>query len=1371
MSKFFATIFILFFNFQVIASQHLDVKFKNLNNRQGLSYNGVTTIFQDRDGYMWFGTHYGLNRYDGLNIKTYFSGNSKNTLSENTINSIVQDAAGNLWIATEVGISVFNPLTETFYNLNIYAKKNSVFSHNIKSIKVIDGQILFSCQKGLYKFNPGNGLFTDKIAQAICMKINKYKINSTINLESAKIYKKDKNDSFWLSTKNTIIVGKIINNQLVIIDTISIANPNKVEITAFFEDHFSNLWVGTENDGLYLLKEVKGKFSSIKIYPNNNTNKVFSRITEIIHDNLNNLIVASRSDGAITIPKKELVQKKFITINKIDLESQKIRSIYLSRDNTLWIGTLGNGVYFQNDSGLKFKNYHIKDESNNSIINNTRSITKDYYNRLWTGTLFEGLFIYGSNNQNLQTTLLSGKSIFALSKIDKNHMMVGSSDGLYIVTYDEANFAIKKLILNIKTKTVVFSIAKVKNQYWIGTDNGLLSFKLSPTFQIADQNSYKNGVLFPSNAITTIRVVKYDSKHNYLWIGSQTNGLIKVELNNDFSIKKVFSINSYMDNSEISNYICDIFIDIKDNYWIGTRNGLIHLQLTKNGAVSEIKNYTDKNGFPSNLIQSIEADINGNLWIGTHKGLIKFNKKSFDITSYDINDGVQDYEFSEHSSYSDTNNVFYFGGINGVSQFSTNHINYVKTSEAVYIKDVFSNGININKNRTNNKDNQLILSHFDNNIKINYISPNFTNPKNIKYKYILEGKDKEWISATPNIHTAEYLNLPNGDYKFKVKSSNEDGTWKTDYTTLNIKIKPSFWLTFPAVLIYLILLSLLVFLISTITKKQVDRKNKEILEKQYNDQMEKINTSKLEFFINISHEIRTPLTLILCSIEKLVSNFNLTPKQQKETLTIDRNVNRILELTNELLSIRKMETGNYQLKVQQSDIIQFIRNIKIAFKGLAKQKGIKISIVSDETELLMWFDRNALEKIIFNLISNGIKYSNEGGTIQIHIKTSINKNFITLNFIDNGIGIDSKHISQIFNRFYHHGGNIDRYVNGYGIGLSLTKSLVELHKGTILVKSELNKGSIFTLTLPLKEDLFTTEEKIDRAIWDDNLFSTIDSTPFDKKEIGADNIEFEDKINEEDDRPIILYVDDNVELLENMADYFSEFYKVYTAGNGEEGVKMANSISPDIIISDIVMPIMDGFELCTILKNDINTSHIPIILLTAKGDIDSQFHGIQSGADYFIPKPFNIKLLSITIKNLIDSRNKLKELFVNNKYENIEDITTNSKDKEFIEKLLKYVNENIEEESLNINNIADVFAMSRSTFFRKIKAITGTTGKEFIDSVRLKKATKLLTNSDLNISEIAYAIGHSNPQYFSKWFKSHYKISPSEYILKYKKQS
>ena len=532
--------------------------------------------------------------------------------------------------------------------------------------------------------------------------------------------------------------------------------------------------------------------------------------------------------------------------------------------------------------------------------------------------------------------------------------------------------------------------------------------------------------------------------------------------------------------------------------------------------------------------------------------------------------------------------------------------------------------------------------------------------------------------------------------------------------------------------------------------------------------MEKINESKLEFFINISHEIRTPLTLILCSIEKLISNFKLNPKQEKEALTIDKNVNNLLELTNELLAIHKMETGNYQLKVQKSDMNLFIKNIKIIFKSLAKSKGIKISIDSFKPELFIWFDKNALEKIMYNLVSNAIKHTNNGGKIVIRVFPSSDEGLLIIEVIDNGSGIDPNYISKIFNRFYHHGGNMDRYVNGFGIGLSLTKSMIELHKGIISVSSELNKGTTFTLNLPMDENAYSDEEKSDRILWDNDIPRTLSFTDFDesKEVVTTQLIDNDVEYNEE--KPTILFVDDNIDLIENMADYFTDNYNVYTAENGQIGIEMANKLQPDIIISDLVMPIMNGLELCKTLKNDIKTSHIPIILLTAQGDMNTQFEGVNSGADYFVPKPFNIKILNLTIKNLIESRNRVKNLFLNNKYENAGDITTNSKDKEFIEKLLKYVNDNIEVDNLNIINISNEFSMSRSTFFRKVKIITGTTGKEFIDSVRVKKATKLLIESDLNISEIAYAIGHSNPQYFSKWFKSHCKMSPSEYILKNK---
>ncbi|WP_396187337.1 two-component regulator propeller domain-containing protein [Flavobacterium sp.] len=1360
----------LFFTTPVFYAQEYWDNYKKIDNNQGLSLNGITTIFQDKAGYMWFGTQYGLNRYDGMNIKNYYSGNSFNELSDNIIVSILQDLSGNIWIATEQGVTVFNPVTEKFYNLKKYNSKNSVFSQNILSIKLIDGKIMLTTSKGLWSINPGTNLFTDENIELIFKNNVHYKINNSINIESIKIGLKDKNENYWLTTKNQVIIAKINNNQLVVKDKIRIDDIVNVTITSFFQDNFSNTWIGTQNNGLYHLKENKGTYLSSKIYPKKNTTTSFSRISNIIQDRDNNLIVTSRGNGAILLPKELLKTNNFTnsTIKPIDLQSQKIKSIYLSRDKTLWVGSIGNGVFYQNNSGLKFTNYQIKDKINNSIVNNTRSIVKDSFGNLWMGTLFEGIYIYDTMNQKVVKNLFNGKSVFTLSKIDNNHILAGTSDGLYLVTFDKNNFSTKKLNTDHKIDAIIFSITHAKNQYWVGTDNNLISFTLTNDFEIANIVNYKNKIINPTNSLSFIRVVKYDPKHNTLWIGSQTMGLIMAKLNSDFTIKAFYNINNYSNKLEKNEYIGDISIGNKNNCWIGTRKGLIEIKLSKNGSISEIKKFTVSNGLPSNLIQSLQSDNQGDLWIGTNRGLVKLNH-SYSVNNYDKNDGIQDNEFSEHSSYSDADGFLYFGGIRGVSKFAPKQIKYSNYTEPVNLKDIIVNGINANNRRPFNDSIPLSLSHQERNIKINFLSPNYANPKNCKYSYILEGYDKEWNFTTSNVYFAGYKNLPTGNYTFKIKASNEDGTWNANYTSLNIEIRPSFWTSFTAIILYLIILYVLIYLISTITKKRLEKKNKEQLEKQYHEQMEKINESKLEFFINISHEIRTPLTLILCSIEKLISNFKLNPKQEKEALTIDKNVNNLLELTNELLAIHKMETGNYQLKVQKNDIILFLKNIKIAFKVLAKSKEIKISIDAYQPEVLIWFDRNALGKIIYNLVSNAIKHTNEGGRIIIKISTSSNNRFLVIDVIDNGDGIDANFLSKIFNRFYHHGGNMDRYVSGFGIGLSLTKSLIELHKGSISVSSELHKGSIFSLNLPLDENIYSSEEKSDTTLWNNDLPKVLTATNFDETNETGNTKLVDGNIEFNAEKPTILYVDDNIELLKNMADYFSDSYNIYTAENGEIGVEMANKLQPDVIISDIVMPKMNGLELCVTIKNDINTSHIPVILLTAQGDLDSQFKGVQSGADYFVPKPFNIKLLNLTIKNLIESRNKFKNLFLTNKYEDAGDITTNSKDKEFIEKLLKYVNDHIEDDNLNIINIADEFSMSRSTFFRKVKVITGTTGKEFIDSVRLKKATSLLIESDLNISEIAYAIGHSNPQYFSKWFKSHCKMSPSEYILKNKK--
>ncbi len=1351
----------------------IKVNFKKIDNKKGLSQNGVLAIFQDKEGYMWFGTHYGLNRYDGFSFKTYYRGESYNDLCGNTIQSVLQDSTGNIWVATIEGVSVFNPVTEKFFNLNKYSKGECVFKQTILSMKLIENNIVLSSSDGIWKFNPGKDLFTDTIAKNICKTIGNNKLQTNLKLEALKVYQKDKQENYLLIANNHIVISKIVNDKLLVIDEIALDLKIEMELTVLYKDSFSNFWVGTADDGLYKIKENQGKYSTVKVYPKK-TNSSFSRITDIIQDDKNRLWVTSKSDGVVVIPEENLKKNIFTPIisSELQIPSKRIRSIYKSRDNTLWLGSLGSGIFYYNPSGIKFNNYQFSNQLNNesysSLNNYSRSISKDSYNRLWFGTLFEGLFIYDTQKKLFIKYLLNNFSIFSLCEIDNNHYLAGTSDGLYVVAYDKYNISSTKVNLGNQVQGVVFSICKKINKYWIGTSNKLLSFSLTDDYKVRSVIAYNDTLLINNKSQNTIRCVKYDNKQNSIWVGTEMNGLIKAELNAKDEVIKFVSINQKYKGVSISKYISDIYLDSNSNYWVGSRNGLIHFQINSSGGFSPIEIYTTNKGLPSNMIQSIQGDKNKNLWLGTNRGLVKFNKYSHDIVSYDINDGIQDYEFAEHASYADSNGILYFGGINGVSEFSPENMGYNNIVEPVLIQNIFINGINANDKRELNKSKKILLPHSGNNLKFSFIAINYVNPSKCKYAYMLEGYDKDWIYSSSESRIAEYANLPKGNYVFKVKASNQDGAWSSLHTSLAFEIQPSFWQTLPAILLYSVILLGIIFLVSSITKKRVQKKHADLLDKEYRDKIEKVNQAKIQFFINISHEIRTPLTLIMCSIERLIGHFKTNTEQEREVASIDKNVSHLLNLTNELLEIQKIESGNYQINVIKNDIIEFLKNIVTTFEPLADQKKIKLVFTTSQLELFIWHDANALVKAVNNLISNAIKYTKPGGSINVSINATKNKDFLEIDFIDNGIGIEKDNLEKIFDRFYRLEDYAGSNEKGFGVGLSLTKTLVEMHKGSISISSEPGKGSIFTISLPMRDDAYSIEDKAEKFFWNSGYTSVLskrENNLTDKNiKIPNSDIEYLDPT-----KSTILYIDDNRELLDKISHYLSEKYNVLVAPNGKIGIEMAIQFQPDVIISDIIMPIMDGFELCQELKKNVSTSHIPIILLTAKGDSDSQFKGIEIGADHFFPKPFNINVLDFSIKNLIDSREKLRQLFINNPYHNTREVTTNSRDAEFLEKLLKYVDDHIDEPDLNINFLAQTFSMSRSTFFRKIKAITGTTGKDFVDSIRLKKAAHLLISSDMNISEVAYTIGHSNPQYFSKWFKSYYKVSPSEYILKHKK--
>ena len=1343
--------------------------FKQIDNDLGLSQNGVLTIFQDKKGCMWFGTRYGLNRYDGFDITTFYADDAKKHLSGNSIQSMLEDDYHNIWIATNEGITLYNTLQQCFYNISYY-QSNKIFAQIPLSMKYFNKKILLSYNEGIWEITPPKGIITEEDLFSLTYK----RIIVPNDCNQLTIHNVDNNNNLILTTQdNSIVLASISDGILHVVEKISLDCPN-VEITKLYIDKQYNIWLGTSSHGLFLIKRSKDQRSSEGLYTSKiiNIEHSFLRITDIIQDNNNNIWVTSRSHGVIIIPSSSIYANQITSykLNGVGLSTRKIKCILQSRDNTIWLGTLGSGVFTYNSNSNKFKNYRLSDNPYDSSVNYIRSIIKDSYDRLWFGTLFNGIHIYNPKNHKINKSILKDISVFDFCALDRNHMVTCSSEGLYLIKYDKNEIKTKEILSKDAVGGTIFCMTNKHNKFWIGTNNKLMSFTLTQDYQIKDIHEIPNSELSGTKIMNSIRIVKYDFQRNCLWIGTQSMGIVRVFLDHNGNINT--SIESFLVDSGIKNiHVSDIELLENNICWVSTHSGLFKLTLDNDGKVEETVRFTKEDGLPSNMIQSLESDSENNLWIGTNRGLAKFNKKNYQSIIYDTKDGIQDYEFAEHASYVDDNGYIYFGGVNGVSEISSEHMSVNKFTDKVHIREIIVNGKIVSPLAIQDQK-ELVLSSSENNIKFHFITYNYVNPLKCLYAYKLQGYDEQWHYTTGKSKKAEYINLKSGRYTFIVKASNEDGKWEETQTIQNIKIKPLFWVTFWAFLLYVLILFVLVCTIVIVTKHKVKKKQQILYNMYYLNELNKMSQAKLQFFINISHEIRTPLTLITCSIEKLVSHLKLDNKQENEMGIIHSNINRILNLLNELIEVRKIETGNYQLNVRKENIVLLIKNIIHAFTPLVEKLNLEISLQTSSQEIILWFDLSVMEKVLCNLISNAIKYTPSHGRIHIDVFTSENEQELYIKVSDTGIGISKENINKIFDRFQNCGGNKDSYEKGFGIGLHFTKSLIEQHKGSIFVKSELGRGSCFSITLPMGENIYSAEEKAEKFFRKTDLnlvVESISSNMVTPSSITSVLPQYVDKTDSQ--RITILLIDDNIDILNSLCDYLSEAYNVITASNGKSGYETALTLQPDLILSDIIMPEMDGVELCHALKGDINTSHIPVILLTAKCDDETHIKSIESGADYFLSKPFNVKLLNQIIENITKSKDNVRKAYLSGERDSTEALNLNINDQLFLDKLLAYIEEHMMEPDLKINFIADAMNMSRATFYRKIKIVTGITGKEFIDSIRLKKAAQLLiTRPDMSISDIAYTVGHTNPLYFSKWFKTHYKISPSEYIKQNKSE-
>ena len=860
-----------------------------------------------------------------------------------------------------------------------------------------------------------------------------------------------------------------------------------------------------------------------------------------------------------------------------------------------------------------------------------------------------------------------------------------------------------------------------------------------------------------------------EDSNNNIWLGTDDGGLNCYNTTD----KKFYH---YFNNEEKLPDLRVLFIDSKGRLWIG-QAGLYLFDARQNS----FSVYTDKAGLSNEFIKGIEEDKEGNFWIATSNGITKFNPEAFAFKKYNTADGLQGLEFEANAYFKTKDGEIFFGGINGYNNFYPENITINKFIPPVYLTDfqVFNQKILPGDKDSLLKDDisvtkKIILSYKQSTFSFGFAALNYTASENNTYAYKLDGQDKNWNYAG-NEHKASYTNLAPGEYIFHVKAANNDGVWNEEGTAVTIIITPPFWNTW-----WFTSLVAIALIAAAIAFYRFRRKLE--LKKLEEKKREEIHQMQLQFFTNISHEFRTPLSLILGPVEKLEK------EDPHSSLThyykvIHRNANRLTGLIDELMDFRKAESGALQLHVMPGNLSLFLDEVSDDFSELAIQKKINFKIAKTNALSEVWFDRQILEKIILNLLGNSFKYTADGGAITLEALQSLDnfkpsfqnelilknnyqgKKYIYLRVADNGIGISKESILHLFERYY----KISETHLGSGIGLAFVKSLTFLHKGNIFVNSEKNRGTEIIIAIPVGKDDYENNE---RWVTNNKEAVKLESihSKFEHDHTAAEvNNSIAKDVLKDHNTQHILVVDDNEELTNFLQEILSPFYIVTLADDGQSGLMKAKEVYPDLIISDVMMPGINGIEFCKLVKQDIKTSHIPFLMLTAKDAIESRIEGMESGADFYFAKPLNMDLLLLTIRNIFNQKQKLKERYTKDDHVHVKELIHTSKDAAFMEELLQIIESQLMNPDMDVDYICNKIGMSRTKLYQKIKGITGQSIAEFVRTIRLRKAVYIMTHEDVMITDVMYSVGIQTQSYFTKAFKKEFGKTPSQFLQELKK--
>lgn len=1386
MKSLILTIVLLLFCLVPGYAQRPDVRFEHLSLEQGLSQGSVFCVFQDSKGFMWVGTEDGLNQYDGYHFKIYKNepGNTR-SISSNLIYTIYEDRQGMLWVGTEGGgLNRFDRATQQFIHYRHQPGEPTSLSNNAVFSILEDraGNLwVGTFGGGLELFNRKTGQFTHY----------HHEDNNPASLSNDNVQTifEDRQGILWIGTEGGGLekfnpqTGQFTHYRH------QDGNPASLSLDVvhcLYEDRQGRFWVGTEGGGLELMDRNTGKFTHYQHQPSAPNSLSSNNITAIHADQQGMLWLGSYNGGLNHFDPKtgRIIHYRNLAGDATSLSSDLVSCLYEDRSGSLWVGTFALGVNKMNQAFHKFTHYSHDPDNPNSLSHNTvYTMVEDQQGDLWIAT--EGGGLNRLNRKNNVFThyrqrpndprSLSNDYVIAVYEDGAGGLWVGTDSGLDRFDRATSNFTHYAHrpgdSTSLSSNLVQVIYEDHLGNFWVGTEGGLNRFDRATGKFTHYLHKPNNPNSLSENSVYAL----YGDWKGILWIGTDGSGLNRFD-------PRTGKFSHYQhradDPNSLSNdYVIAIHEDHQGGIWLGTMGGLNHFDRT----TKQFTRYDEKNGLPNTVIGGILEDDQANLWISTNKGLAKFNLQKKTCKNYDVRDGLQSNEFNAWSYYRNKRGEMFFGGINGFNVFNPRTIAYNPHPPAVVLTDfqIFNQSVPISpggdapnqytileKHITETK--HIILPYDKNVFSFEFTALDFTMPERNQYAYRMEGFEPGWVYSGGR-RFVTYTNLDPGEYTFRAKASNNDGIWNEKGMYIRITITPPWWRTWWAYTLYGLLFIASLYGLRRYTIARERLKNDLKLERLESEKLHEIDQLKTRFFTNISHEFRTPLTLILGPLEKRLSRMKeSTNTDHKDDQLMYRNAQRLLQLINQLLDISKLEAGKVKLEVIQGDIVQYLRAIVFSFSSLAESRRIALNFQTEVDTLRAFFDKDKLEKIVSNLLSNAFKFTPEEGTINVQVSLPKGNaseepaDWIEIVVQDSGIGIPAERVSRIFDRFYQVDGSHTREREGTGIGLALTKELIALHHGEINVSSEIGKGTRFTIRLPLSEEQLRTDEIVHVSSPDPNGSVNIKPRRSFLSEDDADLSE-EHEATPYESMPLILIVEDNDDVRNYIRDNFDGNYRIMEATDGEAGLARAIETIPDLIISDLMMPKMDGMELCRRLKTDERTSHVPVILLTARASEGIKLQGLEMGADDYLTKPFSPQELQVRVKNLIEQRKKLRALFNREVKLEPKGVTITSADEKFLQRAIEVVEKHMVDPDFSVENFESEMSLSKMQLYRKLKALTDQSPNEFIRQMRLKKAAMLISQQSGNIAEITYEVGFNNLSYFAKCFREMYGMSPSEY--------